>query len=192
MKKEQRTIFSINMKRGLHQRMMMFAGCMLLAGNVALASGSPKVTLQFKQARLGNVLSAIGTQTGLRVEYNDKDVDAQGEVSIDVKDMDVMVALNRCLEGSELSASIRGNTILVSSPVNDEQVKGVVVDATEQLPMVGVNVAVVTKRDHKLITGVVTDADGRFAVTVPDGALIRITSVGYKELILPPPMEIRS
>lgn len=186
MKKEQRTTSPANRSFDIRRKMITFAGCVILAGNVAFAQNAHKVTLQFKQAKLENVLSAIKDQTGLRFVYSDEDVATLGKVSIDVKNMDVTEALNRCLQGSGLSVSVRDNTIVISPATKGGVVKGVVLDSTDELPMVGVNVAVIKGKDQKLITGVTTDMDGRFSVEVPRGAQIRITSVGYKEIILNP------
>lgn len=186
MKKEQRTTSPANRSFDIRRKMITFAGCVILAGNVAFAQNAHKVTLQFKQAKLENVLSAIKDQTGLRFVYSDEDVATLGKVSIDVKNMDVTEALNRCLQGSGLSVSVRDNTIVISPATKGGVVKGVVLDSTDELPMVGVNVAVIKGKDQKLITGVTTDMDGRFSVEVPRSAQIRITSVGYKEIILNP------
>lgn len=62
--------------------------------------------------------------------------------------------------------------------------KGIVYDAVNNQSMVGVNVAVV--KNGKVITGVVTDAEGVFSVDVPAGAQLKFTYIGYKEQVVTP------
>ena len=63
-------------------------------------------------------------------------------------------------------------------------VKGVVHDAADHSLMAGVNVAVMQGKD--LVTGVITDQAGGFEVRVPQGAQLKLTYVGYKELWVTP------
>ena len=63
-------------------------------------------------------------------------------------------------------------------------VKGTVRDANDQAPMVGVNVVVMQGKE--MINGVITDANGNFELEVPQGALIKLTYVGYREQLVTP------
>lgn len=66
-------------------------------------------------------------------------------------------------------------------------VTGVVLDAMDDSPMIGVNVLVVnSKGEGKNGIGTVTDADGRFTVSVPEGARLKFSFVGYKDQVLEP------
>ncbi|MDF9831167.1 TonB-dependent receptor [Parabacteroides sp. PF5-6] len=61
------------------------------------------------------------------------------------------------------------------------QIKGVVVSATDNEPLLGVNVVV-----KGTTNGTVTGLDGDFTLNAPDGSLLTISYVGYK------PLEIRA
>ena len=53
---------------------------------------------------------------------------------------------------------------------------GTVVSATDGLPVIGA----VVYEEGNTANGVTTDADGKFAITVPDGASLVFSSLGYK------------
>ena len=63
-------------------------------------------------------------------------------------------------------------------------VRGTVRDGADQSPMVGVNVAVM--KGKELVRGVITDVDGNFEVQVPAGAQLKLTYIGYQELLVTP------
>ena len=80
--------------------------------------------------------------------------------------------------------------IVESSQQQTEQkkgrVKGVVTDSDKQA-MIGVNVAVI--KGNSVLTGVVTDLNGKFELDVPEGCQLRFTFIGYKTLFLAPLFE---
>ncbi|MCM1051199.1 MAG: SusC/RagA family TonB-linked outer membrane protein [Paenibacillus sp.] len=63
-------------------------------------------------------------------------------------------------------------------------VYGVVVDEAEHLPMPGVTVAVV--KGDKMVSGVATNLDGEFSVSVPQGCVLRFSYIGYATQDLQP------
>lgn len=71
-------------------------------------------------------------------------------------------------------------------------VNGTVVDQAEHLPMPGVTVAIM--KGGKMVGGTSTDVDGQFSVTVPSGAKVRFSYIGYAPQELAPvfgkPMDI--
>ena len=165
-----------------------FMGCTLL-----YAQEEKRVTLQVENATMEEVLSIIKEQTGLKFVYSDEDMQSVGSITLSVKNVTVKEAIDRCLKGTALTASVRDNTIVISAVVSKGgKVTGKVIDA-ENLPMVGVNVAVM--KGKQMLTGVTTDMDGDFEVEVPRGSQLRFSFVGYNELFLNPslgkPMTVR-
>lgn len=71
--------------------------------------------------------------------------------------------------------------VLLSPPpilwAQEKQVKGTVIDAVTNEPLIGVNVRVVGTND-----GIVTDLDGCFVLSVPQESVLHISYVGYKEI----------
>ncbi len=156
-----------------------FVGCTML-----YAQEDKRVTLQLKDAKLEQVLSAIKEQTGLKFVYSDEDVQSVSGITISVRNVTPKEAIDRCLEGTALTASVRDNTIVISAVVSKGgKATGKVLDA-ENLPMVGVNVAVL--KGKQVLTGVTTDMDGEFELEVPRGSQLRFSFIGYKELLMNP------
>ena len=61
----------------------------------------------------------------------------------------------------------------------DISVKGVVIDADNSEPMIGVSVLV-----KGSTVGTVTDFDGKFELSVPDKATLQLSYIGYKTIEL--------
>ena len=58
-------------------------------------------------------------------------------------------------------------------------ISGIVVSEVGNEPLIGVNVV-----QKGTTNGAVTDLDGRFTLTVPDGSILQITYIGYQEQLL--------
>ena len=67
--------------------------------------------------------------------------------------------------------------LLVGSVFADINVKGTVIDADGQEPLIGVSVLV-----KGTTTGTVTNFDGEFELTVPDKATLQLSYIGYKTI----------
>ena len=69
----------------------------------------------------------------------------------------------------------------------DITVTGIVVDALDGSPMIGVNVLIINPEGGgKNAVGTVTDVDGRFSLSIPQGAQLKFSFVGYKEQVVTP------
>lgn len=68
-----------------------------------------------------------------------------------------------------------------------QKISGKVLDAKTSDPLIGASVAVIDTATNTVATGGVVDEDGNFTVEAPnpDGSIIRVSYVGYKELKLP-------
>ena len=68
----------------------------------------------------------------------------------------------------------------VENPVNDTRITGHIVDKDTQEGVLQVTVQVL-RSDSTFVTGVISDEDGNFTVTVPQGGkyILKMTSVGY-------------
>lgn len=65
-----------------------------------------------------------------------------------------------------------------------QNIKGKIIDANTQEALSFANVAVMSARDSSIITGTVSDEEGRFSVAIPDGKLFaRISLIGYETYI---------
>lgn len=147
------------------------------------SQNSKNVTLHLNGVKLEAVLSAIKDQTGMKFIYSDEDVQSVGKVSINVRNVSPEEAVKECLAGTSLNVAIRDNTIIISAQEGGT-VKGVVKDSKDDSPLIGVNVAII--KGNKMISGVTTDIDGRFTLNIPRGAQLKMTYVGYQDIVANP------
>ncbi|WP_316805523.1 SusC/RagA family TonB-linked outer membrane protein [Pedobacter nototheniae] len=158
----------------------------------ASASGyGQKINLNGKNTDLEKVLLQIKKQSGYVFLYTDQEL-ANTLVTVKVKDASIEEALNASFKNTRISYKIEGKNILlkittspieaglinvIKPPVN---IKGRVADEKNN-PLPGVNVKIKGTN-----TGTVTDAQGKYQLTVPDGNRILVFSlIGYQTRELP-------
>ncbi len=127
-----------------------------------------KITLNLKNANLEELITAVKSQcdVGFIYDYSiTKDIDG---ITISVQNEDLNKALNIALQGTGFCAEIEKNTIIVRTlqvqkqNIQVQKIKGKVIDKNGN-PLPGVTVVI-----KGTTLGCVTDAEGRFALTLPD------------------------
>lgn len=63
-------------------------------------------------------------------------------------------------------------------------VKGYVIDKDDNEPLVGATIVLLDKSNKSTKYGTATNIDGRFAIRVPKGTKVNISSVGYESVIM--------
>lgn len=168
----------------------LWALMLLLFTNVALGAqlDDKRISVNLKNVTLKEAISEIMKSSSYGISYSVDEVDKIRDVSLKVDNVTVEEALSSCLSKYGMKYTISNNTVVISAvkqnPVGGGKVKGVVVDGKDDMPLVGVNVAVV--QSGKVVTGVTTNLDGLFELDVPSGANLRFTYVGYKEITMQP------
>lgn len=136
-----------------------------------------RVTLNMQSADIKKVLAAIEKKTNYRFLYNQSLLDEDRRVNITAVDEEVLSVVTRVLQNTSLSYEVLNNTLIVLKRVNTviqpAQVTGRVTDSTGN-PVTGASVRVKGSN-----AGTSTDANGAFSLTVPDSAVLVISSVGY-------------
>lgn len=137
------------------------------------------VTLSLKDVFLSEVFSAIQKNSDYSFIYNMEDVRNFRIGTLEVKDVPIREVLLSCLKNTGLSYRLEDNVVVIVRGQEEKKVivlRGLVRDARQQpLPGVTIRLAGTT-------LGTVTDAEGRFAMTLPlvKGKL-ELTCVGYKK-----------
>lgn len=139
-----------------------------------------KVTLNFAQEKLVNILPAVTRQTGLTFTYSSTVVDLSQEVSIKVRNAKIEEALEQLFVNTGIMFEISNRKIYLiareSKPVSRENKKriwGVVTDETgEPLPF-----ANITEKDTQNRT--VTSETGEYRLIVSPSAIVGATFMGY-------------
>lgn len=143
-----------------------------------------KVTLNFKNAKLKDIFSAINKQTGYTFSYSSQIINPNRIITINEENVALKNALEKLLKNTEVNFEITDNkkvllsqkNLLKTASNNAEKylVKGVVKDQYgEFLP--GANVV-----EKGTSNGTTTDFDGNFSLKVSKSATLAISFVGFE------------
>ena len=155
--------------------------CLVTAA--AYAQG-PMVTVQVSKAPLKKVLNEVERQTPYRFSYRSKLLDGQAPVTLNVRNVTVQTLLDQVLPQRNLGYRIVSAQSIVitakttpapkASQGSTRSYTGVVRDAQGE-PMIGASLSVGGK------TLALTDAEGRFALTAPEGSRLHVSFIGYAD-----------
>ncbi|WP_170113621.1 TonB-dependent receptor [Mucilaginibacter yixingensis] len=163
---------------------------LLLAVTLLQAKASifaQKINLSVKDASLTEVITKIRMQTQIDILYNNSAVSGMKPITLEAKNEDLKVVLNKCFKDQPLTYKMVGNTILITpkpeeepAPVENEKpaaitITGRVVDE-KGLPLPGVTVKVKNTK-----TAAASDINGNYKISVPDVSAVLVFSfVGYE------------
>lgn len=152
--------------------------CLGSQGLQAKPTDGARLTLSLHEVTLKELFSAIEKQSDYTFVYDSSDIDASQKVSAVCNEEDINQVLTETLEG--MSFEIRGNQIIIhktsarlKQPVRRMKVSGQVKDAAGE-PIIGANVI-----ENGARTGTITDADGRFSLSVASDATVKVSFIGY-------------
>lgn len=147
------------------------------------------LTLNVKNKPVQDVLEMIESQTTFHFFYNNKQVDAQRVVSIDVRNENVFAVIDQIFKSTNISYKVLEQNIILSpkelieSDAVQQQtvldISGKVVDAAG-LPIIGVNVI-----QKNTSNGTITDIDGRFTLKVPAKSILVFSYISYSSREVP-------
>lgn len=155
---------------------------LMLFGAVALAQEA-RLSLKVDNVPVTYVIDQIEKQSGYNFLYSKSVLDERSTVSLDVKDATLTQVLDKLFSGMGIEYKIEQKQIVLNTKqgfrkqVRQSHVlQGVVVEAANDVPVPGA--AVMIDGTQK---GAVTDLDGRFSLEVPDGSMIRVSTIGFKD-----------
>ena len=136
------------------------------------------ITLKMQSAELKKVLTQIEKKSDYRFLYNDDIMPSSQKVNINAENTPVTDVLDGIFTGTELTYRVLNNNLVVITRKNTEfadvKVTGRVSDATGN-PIE--NVSIRLKGGN---IGTSTGADGTYTITVPEGATLVFSSIGYE------------
>lgn len=161
-------------------RLTLFIYLVGIAQVFALNSYSQqtKLNLEMKNTQLGTVLDEIENQSEFYFLFNEKMVDMDRRVSVNIKDKNISDALNSLFYGTNVEYLISNRQIVLSVSdfefetisQQDRRITGSVVESIGgSLPGVSVFVKGTT-------VGTITDFDGKFELDIPAGSDILVIS----------------
>lgn len=141
-----------------------------------------RITLKMNEAEIKKVLFAIEKKTNYRFLFSENALKKKPKVTIDAVDAPVTDLLDKILSNTGVSYKILASKLVVLKEgisagdiaSKDLRVTGKVTAATGEA-LTGVSVSVKGSR-----TGTTTDANGNFAITVPDDATLVFSYVGFE------------
>ncbi|TSD67346.1 TonB-dependent receptor [Inquilinus sp. KBS0705] len=148
--------------------------------NVSAKSYSQIVSIKEKNVSVEKILRLIEKQTNYHFLYDKQDVSKAGGINIDVNKVTIAEALDKAFEDQPLTYKIFQETIVVKKKDETSTVKFAAVTVTGTVsdvkgPLPGVSVKL-----KGTSTGIVTDVNGKYSLTVPDGnGTLVFSFVGY-------------
>lgn len=141
------------------------------------------VTLNLKSVELKKALLTIEKKSEYRFLFNEALLNKQPKIDVQVVNTPVPAVLDQIFQNTGITYKILNNKLVVLKNISDEEnldqitevrVSGRVT-ASDRTPLAGVSIVVKGTR-----TGTTTDANGSFALSVPDNATLVFSSVGYE------------
>lgn len=139
-----------------------------------------KITLKLKTVELKKMLQAIEKSSDYRFLFEESLVKGKPKVSLEVENAGINEVLKLIFSNTGISYQILSTNLVVlkesdfTTVLNDVRVTGKVTTPTGE-PLAGVSVTV---KNSNL--GTTTTADGNYAITVPDDAVLTFSYVGFK------------
>ena len=152
-------------------------------------SQTAKVSLDMKNRSLERVMDEIEQQTEFYFIFNQKQIDVNRVVNIEVENKLIIDILPELFKGTNVNYAVLDRKILLttdplenslktieaSKEVQQIFVSGVVIDAITAQPMPGVNILV-----KGTLVGAQTDVDGKFKLPLPTtNSVISFSFIGY-------------
>lgn len=154
----------------------LFLGCVQVSATAY--SQDHELTLHADHVELSRALRMIEKKSPYRFLYNDALLSPSMVVNIRAEDRSVTDVVGQLLSGTPLTYTLIGDHLIVigtrDAKVLALQLRGQVTDSAGA-PLAGVTIQV-----KGTTLGTVTDADGRFALDVPEGGVIAVSAIGYQ------------
>lgn len=167
------------MKSRFKTKKLLLLGILLFG--LSVATWAQKVSLNYTNVELQDVLLSIKKQTGYVLVFSDQILDVHRRVSIKVEGEDLVNVLKELLSDGNVTFEIKNKKIyfILKELVDVESAKswkitGVVKDVNGE-PIIGANILV-----KGSTIGVISDIDGKFLLNeVPAGSILEISYIGY-------------
>ena len=134
------------------------------------------ISLTLRNATVKEALEAVKSKTGKSFFFNVGDVDMNGRVSLSVDNEPLEKVLSLIFKGQPVGYEIKDNNIVLFRQTDSKSggctVTGRVTDENGE-PLVGVNILL----DGECLA--ITDLDGNYALSVPEGSELTYSYIGY-------------
>lgn len=143
-----------------------------------------RITLKLQSSDIKKALNTIERKTNYRFLYNESLVTKKSKINLDVTEAEITSVLDHIFQNMGISYRVLDNKLVVLKSASGGEIMEVKevritgrVTGPNGTPLAGVSVTV---KGAQL--GTSTDANGNFAISVPDDAILVFSSVGYESL----------
>ncbi|MDR0700762.1 MAG: SusC/RagA family TonB-linked outer membrane protein [Tannerella sp.] len=148
---------------------------LLTIGSMSYAQ---KVTLDFRQEKLGKVLEAITKQTGKSFSYSRPVINPDEWVSISVDGEELYSVLTQIIDTDRVEIEITDKKVFLkpiqkNPAVEPKRISGHIADALGE-PVPGASI-----KQKGTANGTTSDEYGNFEMDVPNGSVLEISYIGY-------------
>ena len=165
--------------------------------SLSIAQSVAQLNISVKNTEIRSILREIEAKSDYTFFYSENFLDLNKNVSIEATNESVESVLNKLFSGSDIAYRINGKQIALSrrntiaeassqsAPTATSQerkttVKGQVVDANKESV---IGATVIEKGNPS--NGTITDIDGFFTITIPTGAILQVSYIGYADQDVP-------
>ena len=172
-------------KPKLNARTSLSIGIVLLLLLQSIATFAQKITLNYQNARLEQVLKEIRKQSGFDIFFDQNLVNQQPPIAVKINNASVDEAMSSALKDLPLAFAVDGKTISIkktghigepSSTQKNITISGIVVDEND-IPRAGVSVS------SGKLSPIYTNAQGKFTLkNIDPMAMVRISYTGFRTI----------
>ncbi|WP_165501246.1 SusC/RagA family TonB-linked outer membrane protein [Pedobacter psychrodurus] len=155
------------------------------------SSFAQKISINVRNTPVSEIFKMITKQSGYDFIYNDYDLKLAKKISIQLQHADINSALELCLKDQGVTYLIKDKTIIIKKKEKsifenisgflslDVSIKGTVMSEDgSSIPNVNIRM-----KGGKVIA--VSNSEGEFRISVPEGTILEFVSVGYKTQEMP-------
>lgn len=155
---------------------LMFIFCLNVSADGF--SQHTRVTVDIRAMNLKKAFSVLEQKGDIRILYSEANLPPGKEVSLSVKDMPVLDALQVLLQETHLKYQVLEGGLVVIMSKSNEAIKDAVIQGTvlnsQGGPVQGVSV---TLKGTNI--GTTTNAEGRFSINAPSKSVLVFSSIGF-------------
>lgn len=162
-------------------RIMKLAFAIILLGCLHVTAGGysqNRISVDFQSTQLKRALSFIEKKSNYRFLYNESLVTNVPRITLTMVNAEVTDVLSRLLNKTGLSYQLMANNLVIlktgTAVFQDIKVTGRVASTTGE-PIAGASVEV-----KNTTIGTTTDGAGNYSLTVPDSAVLVVSSLGFE------------
>jgi TonB-linked SusC/RagA family outer membrane protein len=155
--------------------LLMFVSILQVSAKV---NAQERISLKLNSVEISKALNTIEKQSAYRFLYNSRLSTIRTKIKIDVTDLDIKDVLNMMFMGTDLTFKLLDNNLIVvlskTIAFQDIRITGKITSEAGE----GLSGVTITLKGSTV--GTSTDNNGNFTMTVPQNAVLIISSIGYE------------